>query len=109
MSQEGRGIGLMNKIKAYKSVRRRTDTVEANLHLGFNADERDYGIGAQILREPRVTKLRLMTNNPKKRIGLESFGLSVVENVPLEVEPNKYNLLYMKTKRETRTRTEICE
>lgn len=100
MSQEGRGIGLMNKIKAYKLQEEGLDTVEANLHLGFNADERDYGIGAQILRELRVTKLRLMTNNPKKRIGLESFGLSVVENVPLEVEPNKYNLLYMKTKKE---------
>lgn len=100
MSQEGRGIGLMNKIRAYKLQEEGFDTVEANLHLGFNADERDYGIGAQILRELGVSKLRLMTNNPKKRIGLESFGLSVVENVPLEVEPNKYNLLYMKTKKE---------
>ena len=100
MNQEGRGIGLMNKIKAYKLQEEGLDTVDANLHLGFNADERDYGIGAQILREVGVTQLRLMTNNPKKRIGLESYGLSVVENVPLEVEPNKYNAFYMQTKKE---------
>lgn len=100
MNQEGRGIGLMNKIKAYKLQEEGLDTVEANLHLGFNADERDYGIGAQILREVGVSKIRLMSNNPKKRIGLESYGLSVVENVPLEVEPNKYNLFYMKTKKD---------
>lgn len=100
MNQEGRGIGLMNKIKAYKLQEEGLDTVDANLHLGFNADERDYGIGAQILREIGVGKIRLMTNNPKKRIGLESYGLSVVENVPLEVQPNKYNAFYMQTKKE---------
>lgn len=100
MNQEGRGIGLMNKIKAYKLQEEGLDTVEANLHLGFNADERDYGIGAQILREIGVSKIRLMSNNPKKRIGLESYGLQVVENVPLEVQPNKYNAFYMKTKKE---------
>ena len=100
MNQEGRGIGLMNKIKAYKLQEEGLDTVDANLHLGFYDDERDYGIGAQILREVGVSKIRLMTNNPKKRIGLESYGLSVVENVPLEVQPNKYNEFYMKTKKE---------
>ena len=100
MNQEGRGIGLMNKIRAYKLQEEGLDTVDANLHLGFNADERDYGIGAQILREIGVSKIRLMTNNPKKRIGLESYGLSVVENVSLEVQPNKYNAFYMQTKKE---------
>ncbi len=100
MIQEGRGIGLMNKIKAYKLQEEGLDTVDANLHLGFNADERDYGIGAQILREVGVSKIRLMSNNPKKRIGLEAYGLTVVENVPLEVEPNQYNAFYMKTKKE---------
>lgn len=100
MNQEGRGIGLMNKIKAYKLQEEGLDTVDANLHLGFQADERDYGIGAQILRSLGVGKIRLMTNNPKKRIGLESYGLSIVENVPLEVKPNPYNIFYMKTKKE---------
>ena len=100
MNQEGRGIGLMNKIKAYKLQEEGLDTVDANLHLGFNADERDYGIGAQILREIGVSKIRLMTNNPKKRIGLESYALSVMENVSLEVQPNKYNAFYMQTKKE---------
>lgn len=100
MNQEGRGIGLMNKIKAYKLQEEGMDTVEANIHLGFNADERDYGVGAQILREVGVCKIRLMTNNPKKRIGLEAYGLSIVDNVPLEVEPNKYNTFYMETKKE---------
>lgn len=100
MNQEGRGIGLMNKIKAYKLQEEGLDTVEANLHLGFSADERDYGIGAQILREIGVSNIRLMSNNPKKRIGLESYGLRVVENVPLEIAPNKYNAFYMKTKKE---------
>lgn len=99
MNQEGRGIGLMNKIKAYKLQEEGMDTVDANLHLGFDADERDYGIGAQILRALGVGKIRLMTNNPKKRIGLESYGLSIVENVPLEVKPNKYNAFYMQTKK----------
>ena len=100
MNQEGRGIGLMNKIKAYKLQEEGMDTVDANLHLGFNADERDYGVGAQILREIGVCKIRLMTNNPKKRIGLEAYGLSIVENVPIEIMPNKYNAFYMQTKKE---------
>ena len=100
MNQEGRGIGLMNKIKAYKLQEEGMDTVDANLHLGFNADERDYGVGAQILREIGVSKIRLMTNNPKKRIGLEAYGLSIVENVPIEIMPNKYNAFYMQTKKE---------
>jgi 3,4-dihydroxy 2-butanone 4-phosphate synthase/GTP cyclohydrolase II len=99
MNQEGRGIGLMNKIRAYKLQEEGMDTVEANLHLGFNADERDYGVGAQILREIGVTKIRLMSNNPVKRIGLEAYGLSIVENVSLEIEPNKYNAYYMETKK----------
>ncbi len=100
MNQEGRGIGLMNKIRAYKLQEEGLDTVDANLHLGFNADERDYGVGAQILREIGAGKIRLMTNNPKKRIGLESYGLSIVENVPLEVQPNRYNAFYMQTKKD---------
>lgn len=99
MNQEGRGIGLMNKIKAYKLQEQGLDTVDANTHLGFNADERDYGVGAQILRAIGACKIRLMTNNPKKRIGLEAYGLSIVENVPLEVKPNKYNAFYMETKK----------
>ena len=100
MNQEGRGIGLMNKMKAYKLQEEGLDTVDANLHLGFEADERDYGIGAQILRAIGVSKIRLMTNNPKKRIGLESYGLSIIENISLEITPNKYNLFYMKTKKD---------
>jgi 3,4-dihydroxy 2-butanone 4-phosphate synthase/GTP cyclohydrolase II len=99
MNQEGRGIGLMNKIRAYKLQEEGMDTVDANLHLGFDADERDYGVGAQILREIGVTKIRLMTNNPKKRIGLEAYGLSIVENVALEIAPNQYNAYYMQTKK----------
>ena len=99
MNQEGRGIGLMNKIRAYKLQEEGFDTVDANLHLGFDADERDYGVGAQILRETGVSKIRLMTNNPKKRIGLEAYGLSIVENVALEVAPNQYNAYYMQTKK----------
>lgn len=100
MNQEGRGIGLMNKIKAYKLQEEGYDTVDANLHLGFNADERDYGVGAQILQKLGVKKMRLMTNNPVKRIGLEAYGLTITENVALEIEPNPYNEKYMRTKKE---------
>ncbi|MDD4821315.1 MAG: bifunctional 3,4-dihydroxy-2-butanone-4-phosphate synthase/GTP cyclohydrolase II [Bacteroidales bacterium] len=100
MNQEGRGIGLMNKIKAYKLQEQGLDTVEANLHLGFNADERDYGVGAEILRELGIHKMRLMTNNPVKRIGLEAYGLQIVENVPIEITPNQYNERYLKTKKD---------
>ena len=99
MNQEGRGIGLMNKIKAYKLQEEGMDTVEANLHLGFDADERDYGVGAQILRELGVSKIRLLSNNPVKRIGLEAYGLTIVENVPIEVQPNEFNSFYMETKK----------
>ena len=99
LNQEGRGIGLMAKVSAYKLQEKGMDTVDANLHLGYRADERDYGVGAQILRNLGVTKMRLMTNNPVKRIGLESYGLEVVENVPLEIMPNKYNKFYMETKK----------
>ncbi|MGQ1785647.1 MULTISPECIES: bifunctional 3,4-dihydroxy-2-butanone-4-phosphate synthase/GTP cyclohydrolase II [unclassified Saccharicrinis] len=100
MNQEGRGIGLMNKIKAYKLQEEGMDTVDANVELGFEADERDYGVGAQILRELGVCKMRLMSNNPIKRIGLQGYGLEVVENIPIEVKPNPYNEFYMKTKKE---------
>ena len=100
LNQEGRGIGLMEKIKAYKLQENGFDTVDANLHLGHQADERDYGVGAQILRHLGVTKMRLMSNNPVKRVGLEAYGLEVVENVPIEVRPNPYNEFYMKTKKE---------
>lgn len=100
LSQEGRGIGLMEKIKAYKLQENGMDTVDANLHLGHKADERDYGIGASILHELGIKKMRLMTNNPTKRIGLEGFGLEIVENVPVEIEPNEYNRFYMHTKKE---------
>ena len=100
LNQEGRGIGLMEKMKAYKLQEDGLDTVDANLHLGHQADERDYGVGAQILRHLGVTKMRLMTNNPVKRVGLEAYGLTVVENVPIEVAPNPYNEFYMKTKKE---------
>lgn len=100
MSQEGRGIGLMNKIRAYKLQEQGEDTVEANVHLGFRPDERDYGVGAQILRAMGALKLRLMTNNPVKRVGLESYGIEIVENVPIEIVPNRYNERYMRTKKE---------
>ena len=100
LNQEGRGIGLMEKIKAYKLQEQGLDTVEANIHLGHKADERDYGVGAQILRALGVEKMRLMTNNPVKRIGLEAYGIQIVENVPIEIEPNKYNMFYMHTKKE---------
>jgi 3,4-dihydroxy 2-butanone 4-phosphate synthase / GTP cyclohydrolase II len=100
MMQEGRGIGLFNKIAAYKLQDQGLDTVEANIHLGFNPDERDYGVGAQILRNLGVTKMKLMTNNPVKRVGLEGYGLEVTQVIPLEVEPNEFNQKYMKTKRD---------
>ena len=100
LNQEGRGIGLMEKMKAYKLQENGMDTVDANLHLGHAADERDYGVGAQILRELGVGKMRLITNNPVKRVGIESYGLEVVENVPIEIEPNPYNTTYLRTKKE---------
>ena len=100
MNQEGRGIGLMNKIAAYKLQEEGYDTVDANLHLGFDADERDYGVGAQILREIGVKKMKLMTNNPVKRIGLEAYGLEITENVGIEIKPNPYNERYLKTKKD---------
>ena len=100
MNQEGRGIGLMNKIRAYKLQEQGDDTVEANVHLGFRPDERDYGVGAQILREMGAYKLKLMTNNPVKRVGLESYGIEIVENIPIEIKPNRWNEKYMRTKKE---------
>ncbi|MDO4704267.1 bifunctional 3,4-dihydroxy-2-butanone-4-phosphate synthase/GTP cyclohydrolase II [Tannerella sp.] len=100
LNQEGRGIGLMDKIHAYKLQEEGLDTVEANLKLCHQADERDYGVGAQILRQIGVTKMRLMTNNPVKRVGLEAYGLEVVENIPIEVPPNEHNEFYMRTKKE---------
>jgi 3,4-dihydroxy 2-butanone 4-phosphate synthase/GTP cyclohydrolase II len=100
MQQEGRGIGLMNKIAAYKLQEEGLDTVEANVHLGFKPDERDYGCGAQMLRYLGIHKMRLMTNNPTKRVGLEAYGLEIVENVPIEVTPNEYDYRYLKTKKE---------
>lgn len=100
LNQEGRGIGLMNKIAAYKLQEQGEDTVDANLHLGFRADERDYGVGAQILRELSVSKIRLITNNPVKRVGLEGYGLEIVENVGIEIQANPYNERYLRTKKE---------
>jgi 3,4-dihydroxy 2-butanone 4-phosphate synthase/GTP cyclohydrolase II len=99
LNQEGRGIGLFHKMEAYKLQEEGLDTVEANVHLGFKADERDYGVGAQILRDLGVCKMRLLTNNPKKRAGLEGFGLHIVENVPLIIPPNKFNTKYLLTKK----------
>jgi 3,4-dihydroxy 2-butanone 4-phosphate synthase/GTP cyclohydrolase II len=100
MNQEGRGIGLLNKLKAYELQEQGRDTVEANLELGFNMDHRDYGIGAQILRDLGVSKIRLISNNPKKRAGLIGYGLEIVENVPIEFEPNEFNERYLRTKRD---------
>ncbi|MCD7916117.1 MAG: bifunctional 3,4-dihydroxy-2-butanone-4-phosphate synthase/GTP cyclohydrolase II [Tannerellaceae bacterium] len=100
LNQEGRGIGLIEKMKAYKLQEEGLDTVDANLHLGHNADERDYGVGAQILRHLGVTKMRLITNNPVKRVGLKAYGLTVEENIPMEIEPNPHNEFYMRTKKE---------
>lgn len=100
LNQEGRGIGLMDKIHAYKLQEEGMDTVEANIHLGHRPDERDYGVGAEILKKLGIRKMRLMTNNPVKRIGLESYGLEVVDHVPIEIKPNKYNERYLRTKKE---------
>ncbi len=100
LMQEGRGIGLMNKIAAYKLQEQGLDTVDANIHLGFDPDLRDYGVGAQILRDLGISKLRLITNNPVKRVGLEGYGLQIVENVPIEITPNQYNEYYLRTKKE---------
>ena len=99
LNQEGRGIGLMNKIAAYRLQEQGDDTVDANIHLGFRPDEREYGVGAQILRELGASKLRLITNNPVKRVGLESYGLEIVENLPMIIEPNEYNRRYLETKK----------
>jgi 3,4-dihydroxy 2-butanone 4-phosphate synthase/GTP cyclohydrolase II len=100
MHQEGRGIGLINKLKAYKLQEQGLDTVEANLELGFKMDERDYGIGAQILRDLGITKMKLMSNNPTKRAGLIGYGLEIIENVPIEIKSNVHNELYLETKRD---------
>ncbi len=100
MNQEGRGIGLLNKLKTYKLQEQGLDTVEANLQLGFRMDERDYGVGAQILRDLGISKIRLITNNPKKRAGLIGYGLEIVDNIPLEIAPNKHNESYLLTKRD---------
>ena len=100
MNQEGRGIGLLNKLKAYELQEKGKDTVDANLALGFKADDRDYGVGAQILRSIGVTKIRLLSNNPKKRVGLMGYGIEIVENIPLEIESNEHNQFYLKTKRD---------
>jgi 3,4-dihydroxy 2-butanone 4-phosphate synthase/GTP cyclohydrolase II len=100
MKQEGRGIGLLNKLKAYKLQEQGLDTVEANLQLGFDMDERDYGVGAQIIRDLGITKIKLITNNPKKRVGLMGYGLEIIDNVPIEIVPNPHNERYLLTKRD---------
>jgi 3,4-dihydroxy 2-butanone 4-phosphate synthase/GTP cyclohydrolase II len=100
MNQEGRGIGLVNKLRAYRLQEQGMDTVEANLHLGFQTDQRDYGVGAQILRHLGITKLRLISNNPKKRVGLIGYGLEIVDNIPIKVDPNPHNERYLQTKKD---------
>lgn len=100
MNQEGRGIGLLNKLKTYKLQEQGLDTVEANIELGFNMDERDYGVGAQILRDLQISKIRLISNNPKKRVGLMGYGLEIVDTIPVEIAPNPHNENYLKTKRD---------
>jgi len=100
MKQEGRGIGLLNKLKAYKLQEQGLDTVEANLQLGFDMDNRDYGIGAQILHDLGISKIKLITNNPKKRVGLMGYGLEIVENISIEIKPNPHNEKYLQTKRD---------
>jgi 3,4-dihydroxy 2-butanone 4-phosphate synthase/GTP cyclohydrolase II len=100
MNQEGRGIGLLNKLKAYKLQEQGKDTLQANIELGFKGDERDYGVGAQILRSLNVSKIKLITNNPKKRAGLNGYGLEIVKNIPIETKPNKHNAKYLKTKKD---------
>jgi 3,4-dihydroxy 2-butanone 4-phosphate synthase/GTP cyclohydrolase II len=100
MNQEGRGIGLLNKLKAYKLQEEGRDTVEANLELGFSQDERDYGVGAQILRQMGITKIKLISNNPRKRAGITGYGLEIVDTVPIEIASNKHNKKYLETKRD---------
>ena len=100
MNQEGRGIGLLNKLKAYRLQEEGMDTVEANLHLGFQTDQRDYGVGAQILRYLGVSKIRLISNNPKKRVGLIGYGLEIVENLPIRIDSNPHNEKYLQTKKD---------
>jgi 3,4-dihydroxy 2-butanone 4-phosphate synthase/GTP cyclohydrolase II len=100
MNQEGRGIGLLNKLKAYKLQEQGRDTVQANLELGFKMDERDYGVGAQILHDLGVGKIKLISNNPKKRVGLIGYGLEIIENVSIEISPNPHNQQYLETKRD---------
>jgi 3,4-dihydroxy 2-butanone 4-phosphate synthase/GTP cyclohydrolase II len=100
MNQEGRGIGLLNKLKAYNLQEAGMDTVEANIHLGFQADQRDYGLGAQILRELGIKNIKLISNNPKKRAGLKGYGLNIVGTVPIIIEPNPHNESYLNTKRD---------
>ena len=100
MNQEGRGIGLLGKLKAYELQEKGRDTVEANTELGFNADDRDYGVGAQILRAMKISKIRLLSNNPKKRVGLIGYGIEITESVALEIDSNIHNEFYLKTKRD---------
>lgn len=109
MNQEGRGIGLLNKLRAYKLQEEGFDTVEANLKLGFEIDQRDYGVGAQILRALNISKIRLLSNNPKKRAGLLGYGLEIIETLPIEIQPNQYNEKYLKTKRDKMGHTILCE